>query len=200
MAYTNFPWVNNIPAGSDPANTADDQFRQLRLDVQERQNDIVEDWAGDDPVAVKTRNKHIHWTAGVPFGSGATWTSVTGVSSYVNPLSAPGSLHWLMAIPHLPGATITEIVALIGRAMVADTVQFIVSRMNAAGAISAVAAATAAITGTPQELSSGVLAEVMAADEYYWFDIQLAPFSTPSNARFYGIRIEYTLAFALQGF
>ena len=47
MAYTNSGWPTNIPAGSDPLNTADDQLRQLRLDIKERLNDIVGDFTAD---------------------------------------------------------------------------------------------------------------------------------------------------------
>lgn len=49
MAYTN-TWSNIIPAGSAAANTVDDQIRQLRLDIQERMDDIVIDWTADPVV------------------------------------------------------------------------------------------------------------------------------------------------------
>ena len=49
MAYTN-AWSNIVPAGSDALNTADDQIRRLRLDVQERMDDIVADWTTDPVV------------------------------------------------------------------------------------------------------------------------------------------------------
>ena len=52
MAYTNSGWPTNIPAGSDPLNTADDQLRRLRLDLKERLNDLVDDIT-TDPVVVK---------------------------------------------------------------------------------------------------------------------------------------------------
>ncbi len=49
MAYTN-AWSNIVPAGSDALNTADDQIRRLRLDVQERMDDVVADWTADPVV------------------------------------------------------------------------------------------------------------------------------------------------------
>lgn len=55
MAYTN-PWSDTDPPGSQNANTVDDEFRQLRLDIHERMDALVEDWT-DDPV--------------VPLGGGA---------------------------------------------------------------------------------------------------------------------------------
>lgn len=53
MAYSNV-WSNVIPAGTAAANTLDDQIRQLRLDIQERMNDVVADWTVD-PVVLKAR-------------------------------------------------------------------------------------------------------------------------------------------------
>lgn len=50
MAYTN-PWSDTDPPGSQNANTIDDELRQLRLDIHERMDDIVDDWE-DDPVVV----------------------------------------------------------------------------------------------------------------------------------------------------
>ena len=52
MAYSN-SWSNIIPVSSDPLNTTDDQLRRLRLDVQERMDDLVDDWTAD-PVVPKT--------------------------------------------------------------------------------------------------------------------------------------------------
>src|SRR3970040_1270642 len=48
--YTN-PWSYTDPPGSQNANTIDDEFRQLRLDIHERMDDIVDDWT-DDPVVL----------------------------------------------------------------------------------------------------------------------------------------------------
>ena len=49
MAHSNV-WSNIIPAGSDALNTADDQLRQLRLDIQERMDEVVSDWTADPVV------------------------------------------------------------------------------------------------------------------------------------------------------
>ncbi|KKK63500.1 hypothetical protein LCGC14_2993660 [marine sediment metagenome] len=52
MAYSN-SWSNIIPVSSDPLNTTDDQLRRLRLDVQERMDDLVDDWTTDPVVPQK---------------------------------------------------------------------------------------------------------------------------------------------------
>jgi len=46
MPYTN-PWIDSIPLGSQNANTADDEFRKIKLDIHERMDDIVVDWTAD---------------------------------------------------------------------------------------------------------------------------------------------------------
>jgi len=51
MAYTRV-WSVITPAGSDPLNTTDDEIRNLRVDVQDRMNDLVDDWTVD-PIVVK---------------------------------------------------------------------------------------------------------------------------------------------------
>lgn len=48
--YSN-DWTANRPLGSAQANTVDDEIRALRLDIQERMNDLVEDWTAD-PVKI----------------------------------------------------------------------------------------------------------------------------------------------------
>lgn len=50
MAYTN-AWSNAVPAGSDAANTIDDQIRRLRLDIDERMTDLVDNWEADPVVS-----------------------------------------------------------------------------------------------------------------------------------------------------
>jgi len=53
MAFTNV-WSNVIPAGSDALSTADNQIRQLRLDIQERmEGGLVDDWTTDPLVLTR---------------------------------------------------------------------------------------------------------------------------------------------------
>jgi hypothetical protein len=47
-----YPWSTIVPAGSEQASTADDHIRRLRLEIEERMSDIVEDWSAD-PVELK---------------------------------------------------------------------------------------------------------------------------------------------------
>lgn len=49
MAYTN-PWNESVPLGSAPRSTVDDIVRALKLDIRERMNAVVVDWAADPVV------------------------------------------------------------------------------------------------------------------------------------------------------
>lgn len=51
MAYTN-TWSNLSPTGSTPAKQIDDEFRKLRVDIQERMETFITDWE-TDPVVLK---------------------------------------------------------------------------------------------------------------------------------------------------
>ena len=52
MAYTN-NWTTVAPAGSAAANTADDEIRKLRLDMEERLEEVVIEDMTTDPVVHK---------------------------------------------------------------------------------------------------------------------------------------------------
>ena len=57
MAYTR-TWDEAAPTDSDAASTIDDLFRNLKIDIRERMNDILSnDWAtdGDDPKTLDAR-------------------------------------------------------------------------------------------------------------------------------------------------
>lgn len=58
MAYTN-SWSNTVPAGSAAANTIDDAIKQLRLDIQERMDALVDDWTADPVVLTTTADQTV---------------------------------------------------------------------------------------------------------------------------------------------
>lgn len=64
MAYTN-PWTTAQPVDTDAVSGADDEIRKLRLDIQERMDDIMGvpgGWATDPITQTQTRKQHIHWS------------------------------------------------------------------------------------------------------------------------------------------
>ena len=88
--YTN-PWSNTIPLGTDIANTIDDSIRQLRLDISDRMNSIVVDWAAD-PVVLQPqsggpfngKNIFVHHSLFQPISPLLTWTvGVTPTSTNI---------------------------------------------------------------------------------------------------------------------
>src|SRR5882672_11871990 len=52
MPYTN-PWDTSLPPGSQAANTADDEFRKLKVDVGERLTSVLVGPITDDPLVVR---------------------------------------------------------------------------------------------------------------------------------------------------
>lgn len=54
MAYTN-TWSDTIPLGSADADTIDDAIQQLRKDIHDRMDDIVEDWTADPVVPTQQK-------------------------------------------------------------------------------------------------------------------------------------------------
>jgi len=92
MAFTNV-WSNVIPAGSDALSTADNQIRQLRLDIQERMDGgLVADWTADPLVLTRL----VAGLTGPPdvarVWSGAAISVLTGVAAPppLSTVSVPG--------------------------------------------------------------------------------------------------------------
>lgn len=59
MPYTNV-WSDTIPLGSASANTIDEAVRQVRLDVHERMQGVVQDWEADPVVPLASVGATIH--------------------------------------------------------------------------------------------------------------------------------------------
>lgn len=111
MAFTN-PWSNIIPAGSDPANTADDEIRQLRFDIDERMDTIVPDWSADPIVVLADIRKTVHWSEGSfdPLGNDTLTEGYEVFGVGLHALSAGTTLVW-RNIMNLPvGATLQKVV------------------------------------------------------------------------------------------
>lgn len=133
MTYTN-TWSTTRPLGSAQANTADDEMRAIRLDVQERMNELVEDWSADPVVPKQSvygtkegKTMMVHGTAFViePAETNSfnyADNGVTNVASDAQPIRA-----WL---PMANGVTITKIEWLVtngdtaAMSMILGSVQF----------------------------------------------------------------------------
>lgn len=113
MAYTNV-WSDTIPLGTDLASTIDDSIRQLRLDIHDRMDSIVNDWTAD-PVTLQSgivtdtiqKNLFIHHSA---FAQDDPRSTVTRIAEKLTVVPfATSVLMWAPVI--LPvGAVITGVV------------------------------------------------------------------------------------------
>ena len=81
MTYSN-SWSNIIPTGSAAPSTVDNQIRQLRLDIQERMDDIVEDWTSDPVVTKSTLPMYVraYRSAALVVGYSLTLSSWTTIA------------------------------------------------------------------------------------------------------------------------
>jgi hypothetical protein len=110
MAFTN-PWSNIIPAGSDPANTADDEIRQLRLDIDERMDTIVGDWSADPIVNLTTIRKTAHWSDGNfdPLGVSTLTEGYEVFGVQLHPVTQGQTAVWRMNMGLPVGATLQKV-------------------------------------------------------------------------------------------
>lgn len=123
MTYTN-PWVDNAVSGTQLATAGPADFNQIRLDVHQRMNDIVQDWTAD-PVVLKANisgavTGKIMYVSGFGFnygqllpGQNVTYAGNGTIISAggVTPAIVPPTLFTSVALPQ--GITITKLTALV---------------------------------------------------------------------------------------
>lgn len=192
MAFTN-AWSTVIPAGSAAANTADDQIRQLRLDIQERMNEVVGDWTLDPVIKSPWR----HWSMGNSSISAAgtrVWaTDVTANGEALIPgFIAVNDMHWFLPLLMYPGTTLTDVTIRIHRTNTTAQVKMIVRSLDCSTDPLVLASLTgliaSSLTGL-HDLSSGVLSEVVSENKAYYLNVILAPDGTTANtARLLGYK------------
>lgn len=202
MAFTNV-WSNIIPAGSDPANTADDEIRQLRLDIDERMDSIVGDWSADPIVGLTTIRKTVHWCDGTfdPLGSDTMAEGYTIFGVGMHPQAIGTNVHWRMNMKLPVGATLQKVDARIYKDTIAAVAQVII--VEADDAIpSEFALTTATVTTTTGWVTKTVgpaLGFVVAQDKPLLIKINLGSIVSPDNVRFFQAHYEYDIPTALTG-
>lgn len=201
MPFSNV-WSNIIPAGSDPANTADDELRQLRLDIDERMDTIVGDWSADPLFSITSIRKTVHWADGTfdPLGSDTMAEGYTIFGVGMHPQAIGTNVHWRMNM-HLPvGATLQLVDARIYKDTIAAVAQVIIAEADDA-IPSEFALATSTITSTTgwvNDVQSG-LGLVVAQDKPLMIKINLGSIVAPDNVRFFQAHYEYDIPSALTG-
>jgi len=195
MAYTRV-WVNNTPPGAQAANTADDEIRNLRVDVEERMGTLVTGWltgGATDPIVVKPeilgnvtgKKLTLHWSEFVK-----QWDlSSTNAGAFDDKfVQGPVNTVYVCPIPIPVGDSITSATCMVGWA--GGTIIFSLHR----GSYSAVP--TDSLVGSVNIVSGGDqvspnisgLPHTVLADNAYYLSL-----STGANAgnKLYGAQIIY---------
>jgi hypothetical protein len=193
MAYTN-TWITNSPLGSADAKTVDDEFRKLRVDLEERfEGTFITDVAVD-PWVVKPEilgNKvgknialhHSHFSPSVTYDA-----AVGSVLSRVNLYSENtrgSSLTLFGAVVLPPGVTVTNIAYLVNRNGATNITCNFKSTDHPSQTTLSHATVLTSANGV-QLLSSSGLAIVVAGVRSYYLEIIL-----PSPGRLYGAEVYY---------
>jgi hypothetical protein len=216
MAYTD-TWNENTPLGSDPANTADDNFRSLKLDIRERLNSIIGAPIGTalaDPVvastsalsnipnltplvAVQTFKRLVAGAEVVNSTEYSTYNTATRSSGELT-LTISGTpgyrLIWPIDIP--VGCTITDVsfLAYYTAGTPSNQAKLYKRIWNTNTAPTLVAdTGIVAVTssGTLALQSLGALSEVVAADYRYYVEMTY-PVAGTSTIVFVGLAATYT--------
>lgn len=205
MPFTN-PWSNIIPAGSDPANTADDELRQLRLDIDERMDTIVPDWSADPLFVLTGIRKTIFWTDGtLDPGSGDSsltkgWGGLSlAIPGALTPAALLDTMIWRTRIPLPVGAILQKVDVRVYRDQAAAVVIFGISRVTETPSRVSVGGATSTSLAGWHTLSDDTLALDVVQDEIYTIDVSLTADTTTDSARFWLFHYEYDIPAALTG-
>lgn len=84
MAYTR-SWDESLPDGSEDANTIETIIQNLKVDIRERMNDLVDDWPNDDPQQPKAGFPRCELTRiGAQLISDSTFEPITWTSEDVD--------------------------------------------------------------------------------------------------------------------
>ena len=187
MAYTNV-WTTVAPAGSAAANTLDDEIRKLRLDFEERLEEfLIADMTADPVVAAGGGARWRHWSEGVLDRSSDDWGNHTARVLISGAITA-SARGWYAPLPLIVGSTLTDVTARVNRvnATAVITLQVVKLSNNASPPVETALMGTVTSTSTGwEDLSSGVLSEVIDINHVYLAVVQLTPDGTTANtARF----------------
>lgn len=201
MAFTN-PWSNIIPAGSDPANTADDELRQLRLDINERMDELVEDWAADPLFVLTGIRRTLYWTDGAfqIFGSGSTLTEGYSNSSLkMHPAQLADTIEWIIRMDVPVGATLQRMEGRVFRDDAAGGMTMQGKRTTNAPSSIAFNTQTSTFLAGWHTLVASALAEDAVVDEMLIAEFGLTSINSTEEVGLFSLTYEYDIPFALIG-
>lgn len=201
MAFTNV-WSNIIPAGSDPANTADDEIRQLRLDVDERMDTLVGDWSADPIVVLTAIRKTKHWSDGSfdPLGSDTLTEGYKVFGVGLHPAAVLGNLVWRINLSLPVGAVLQTVTGRVFRDSVLGIMAMdVVEADDATPSEFSLATVAASSLAGWHDLTLSTLALTVAQDKPLLVKFNLASTISPDHVRIFQVHYEYDLTHALQG-
>jgi hypothetical protein len=181
MPYSNV-WSANTPLGPDPANV-DDDLRKLRLDIQERMNDLG-DWT-TNPIKVFPRAVWTHYAGGLVVSGTPAYS---GVAEYVKSNQLSAAISVLFPLPFGDGTVLNSVIARVYRDAAAG-IALSVHRMDINDVRTQVATVASADTGW-HELSLDLAAHTLVSDNIYVARVIVtADNITTDSARLAGIKI-----------
>lgn len=198
MAYSNV-WNSASPPGSQAANTADDEFRKFRVDIEERMEDkfitdvVVDPWVVKPEILGNVVGKRymLHHSAFTPdaiYDIPTAQPTFTRVALYVEHISGDANIRTLQAPLHIPpGATITGIDYLVNRNGAGNMgVKFSSTGFNAAPAYTNIASTVTASNGIV--ILSLAPTYVVLNSEMLFLEIT---FPVSQASRLYGAKVIY---------
>lgn len=196
MAFTN-PWSDIIPAGSDPANTADDELRQLRVDVHERMDTIVGDWTADPLFVLTGIRKSLIAYDGVNLREGTYGTDSFGVHANV----ALDQVIWWTRLPLPVGAILQDVEFIVFDDVAGASVANEVFRTSSAppARISLGSVTSADVPAIYQTVSVTAMAHTVLVDEPVACRSLITTVVAANSARYYGLNYVYDLPSAILG-
>ncbi len=199
MAYDN-AWSIIIPAGSDPLNTADNHIRQLRLDVGQRMDDIVDDWTADPIISNTSIIKTYHWSIGVFLDSNTADNvdnSGDGKGSLLSTSSA--DVFWQMPLIDIPvGGTLQSVLFRSYRDDAASSIDCSLFRLDQTPSRTTLGTVSSSSTAGWHDLTIGSLAHTILVSNAYYAQIQLSPNDAAGDVQFSTMTVTYDRGFALQ--
>ena len=195
MAFTN-PWSDIIPAGSDPANTADDEMRQIRLDVHERMDQIVGDWTADPLFVLTGIRKSLVWSDGGQINGLVTYdTDSFGIHLNV----ALDQVTWWTRLPLPVGAILQDVEFTVFDDVAGAGVDNEVFRTSYSppARISLGSVSSVTVPAIYQTVSVTALAHTVLIDEPIICRSLVTSVVNPNSARYYGLNYVYDLPNAI---
>lgn len=197
MAYTN-AWTTSSPLGGDPAN-ADDDFRKLRLDLEERLEDVIDDLSAD-PVTTLTGvvSKKFHWSIG--FDTEANHAVQASTFALVPDAVSVSIIHYAPVLVPV-GTTLQSVVVRCYRSSTATTIfNIILARIDDTPTKVEFSTQSPTADDTWQDVTFSSLAHTVLASNSYFLRFQMTANSAAADSvRLLHFYFTYDRTYATQG-